>query len=489
LRYDAAIIGAGADGLAAAATLAKAGLKTIVIERNASPGGRCATRAFHPGFRASPFCDELAPIPSEIFWSLGLARKGVIFAPPSSLLALWPDRRCALELGRPSSASRLLLQASQQRDTCLVRAARDAAPPPRRFMLGRPPPAEPWPEIGRFTASLAQAIDGEIADPDLAALLTSMTLEGRAADPFLRGSAFHLLAAAGSGAVIGALGRLTEVLTDGAREAGAEISCGVEATEIRQAKDRIHAIGLADGSEIEARAVVSTLDLKRTFLSLFPWNALPKAVATRVAGFRMAGAGARLLLALDRPPDLDGEASRAPIQIAPDMKAFAAAYAAWRAGTIPEHPPLTLRIVSAGDPGLAPAGQATLTVTLGCIPFRLFDGAWTHEKRDLLRDRALDAIEQVLPGTRARVVAAELIVPHDIEEALGATEGDLLGGEIAADQMFDMRPGFETPGPRAPIGGLYLAGPSSAAGALGTCAAGVIAARALIADLRAGLLK
>ncbi|HXM00361.1 MAG TPA: hypothetical protein VN932_10560, partial [Rhizomicrobium sp.] len=297
------------------------------------------------------------------------------------------------------------------------------------------------------------------------------------------------LAPAGSGTVIGALGSLAEVLADGAREAGAEISCGVEATEIRQTKDRVHAVALADGSEIEARAIISTLDLKRTFLSLFPWNALPKPVAARVAGFRMAGAGARLLLALDQPPDLEGEASRAKIQVAPDVKAFAAAYAAWRAGTIPEHPPLTLRVVSAGDPGLAPAGQATATATLGCIPFRLFDGAWTHDKRDLLRDRALAAIEQVLPGTRAHVVAAELIVPHDIEEALGATEGDLLGGEIAADQMFDMRPGFETAGPRAPIGGLYLAGPSSAAGPLGTCAAGVIAARALIADHRDGPLK
>src|ERR1700744_1047006 len=92
VRYDAAIIGAGADGLAAAAKLAKAGLKTVLIERAEQPGGRCTMRQFHPGFRAAPFCDEIAPIPAEIFWSLDLARRGVIFTPAAHSTALWPDR-------------------------------------------------------------------------------------------------------------------------------------------------------------------------------------------------------------------------------------------------------------------------------------------------------------------------------------------------------------------------------------------------------------
>jgi phytoene dehydrogenase-like protein len=148
-----------------------------------------------------------------------------------------------------------------------------------------------------------------------------------------------------------------------------------------------------------------------------------------------------------------------------------------------------LRLVSASEPALAPAGQAVLTATLGGIPSRLFDGAWTHEKRDALRSRALAAIEDVLPGVAARLVGAELLVPPDIEEALGATDGDLWGGEIAADQMFGLRPGFDTACPRTPMEGLYLAGPSSAAGQLGTCASGAIAASAMIADLNAGRRK
>jgi phytoene dehydrogenase-like protein len=254
-------------------------------------------------------------------------------------------------------------------------------------------------------------------------------------------------------------------------------------------KGRVTAVALADGAEIEARTVLSTLDLKRTFLSLFQWDALPRPLTHRVSRFRMAGATARLLLALDKLPVLDAEALRAPLCIAPEARHLAEACAAWRAGALAEHLPLVARVVSANSPSLAPPGRAVMTVTLGCIPFRLFDGAWTRDKRDRLRDSALGAIETVLPGIRNSVLAAELLVPPDIEEALGATDGDLMGGEIAWDQMFALRPGLDVPAPRTPIDGLYLAGASAAAGPLGTCAAGAIAAAAMIGDLKSGRLK
>jgi phytoene dehydrogenase-like protein len=145
--------------------------------------------------------------------------------------------------------------------------------------------------------------------------------------------------------------------------------------------------------------------------------------------------------------------------------------------------------VSAADPGLAPPGQAVMTATIGCIPHHLFDEAWTNEKRGVLRERILDAIEDVLPGTRARILGADLILPPDIEDALGATEGDLDGGEIAPDQMFAHRGFANCPGGRTPMRGLYLGGASSPAGMLGTCAAGIAAARAVMSDFAAGGLK
>jgi phytoene dehydrogenase-like protein len=486
LRYDACVIGAGADGLTAAVLLARAGLKTIVVEKGEQPGGRCRLREFHPGFRAAPFRDALPPIPAELFRALGLAQKGMVLAPAAASLALWPDRSHWLYRYRPSPARDLLVRAASGREASRLRAARDAEPTPRRPLFARATASAPWPDEDLYMSALADHVAAGVAEPDAAAHIMALALEGSAADPFLRGSALDLLAR-GQGCLIGP--GLAEALAAAARDAGAEILCGVDVADIRQAKGRVSAIGLADGTRIEARAVLSTLDLKRTFLSLFAWDALPKPVSERVAVFRMAGATARLLLVLGKPPALDADALRSPIHVAPDPAGMAAAHAAWRAGTVPQNPPMTLRIVSANFPALAPAGHAVMTVTLGAIPLRLFDGAWTHDKRDRLRDATLAAIEVVLPGTRDGVLAAELIVPPDIEEALGTTDGDLSGGEIAADQMFGMRPGLAVPAPRTPIGGLYLAGPSSAGGVLGGCVAGAIAAQALIADIGTGRLK
>jgi phytoene dehydrogenase-like protein len=494
LRYDVAIIGAGADGLAAAALLARAGFSTILIERNERCGGRAATREFHPGFHASPFADELSPIPANLHWTLDLSRRGAIFLPSPLSTALWPDRSSVIRRGSFSPASHLLKQAADAAEAVWRRAETDSAITARSWpgMLGRKRAPQPWPGAAWATTSLSESICAVVPNADDAAHVCAGALWGRAADPFLAGTALHLLATVRSGTIIGGLERLADALTGAATEAGAEIRRGLEASEVRTAEGRATIVVLADGTEIEARAMISTLDLRRSFLSLFKWNELPAPLLNRIRNFRVAGATARLLLALDRlPASLAalGETVRGPIHLAPDLETAAQAYAAWCAGLIPEAPPLTLRVVSATDPSLAPVGGAVLTVTAGCIPHRLFDGAWTHARREELRMKILAQIDEALPGVSSPILGAELIVPPDIEEQIGASEGDLAGGELAADQMLDLRPGLEALGARTPIRGFYLAGPSTAAGPLATCAAGAIAAATVLADLKAGRLR
>ena len=472
MRYDACIIGAGADGLAAAATLAARGLKVAVVERDSRPGGRCVTREFHPGFRASPYVDELAPIPADIFWSLDLARRGALLAPASSSL--------------PQAADSL-------RCPIVERVLADAATSAKRSLFASRAPHAPWPGE-EFSARTLLEVLGEssAASTERAHLLASV-LDGRVCDPALAGSALQLLAGTRGGMAAGGLGRLGEALRGAAEEAGAEITCGLEATDIKRKARRVAGVGLADGSEIAARAVISRLDLKRTFLSLFSWSELPRALVDRVGAFRPVPGTARLLVALEAPPDpragMDASTLRGPIHVASDAVALDDAYRAWRRSAVPERPPTMLRLVSAVDPSLAPDGSDTLTVTLGAIPHTPFDGAWTHEKRDRLRDTALAAVETVWPGVAKRVLGLELIVPPDVEHMLGGSGGDLSGGELAPDQMLGFRPFADCRGTRTPVEGLYLAGPSSALGPLATCAAGVAAARAVMADFAAGRLK
>jgi phytoene dehydrogenase-like protein len=398
---------------------------------------------------------------------------------------LWSDRQDRLSHDDP-----VLAQARAMTAAILRRAQEDSAPPPRFFSKRT---VQSWPAENWARASLSDTLGSHGLRDDRVAHLVARAVTGRAVHPALAGSALHLLApgAGGSGVVAGGLNRLANALATAASDAGAEIACGLEVSEVRRKGDAIAGVILADGAKIDARTVLSTLDMKRTFLSLFAWKDLPAAVSQRCASFRMAGSTARLLFALDGLPDILLAGGRpmlgSPIYVKPAVAGFADAYVSWREGTLAEHLPICLRFPSVLDPGLCPPGAAVMTATIGCVPPRPFDGAWTHEKRDGLRERAIAAIEEVVPGLRGHILRAELITPPDIEEALGLTDGDLWGGEIAPDQMFGLRPWNDLAGPRTPMKGIYLAGSSSAAGPLGTCVAGVVAARAIAADMGRGL--
>jgi phytoene dehydrogenase-like protein len=443
LRYEVAIIGAGADGLAAAALLARAGRKVVVLERAPHAGGRCVTSEFAPGFLASPYADTVAAPPPALLPLLGLSGLLEDFAPVGADIV----RR------RGRVLARVLEEA-------LTPAPQGFWPRLKARLLASPP--RPWP-------------GADWADQPIAALRAHAgqndwrtALIGRAADPELAGSAMALFAAPQSRVPHGGLGAVGAVLQARALQAGAELRLGTEAAEILLSRGGACGVVLGDGTRLQAGAVLSTLDLKRTFLALFRWRDLTPALLQTAGAWRMSAGRARLLLALDAPPSFirpffvpGGDTARSQM----------------RHGVPPELPPLLADPVSARDPSLAPPGRAVLTLTLSCIPARLFDGGWTQAKRELLLARALARLAPLnLPPLRA----AATIVPPDMEEALGLTGGDLDGGELAPDQMLAFRPGARTAVP-----GLYLAGPSSAAGPLGLGVAGLTAALALMADLAA----
>jgi phytoene dehydrogenase-like protein len=490
LRYDVAIIGGGAEGLIAAALLGRARLRAIVLERNERPGGRCTTREFHPGFRASPFADEIAPIPAELHWALDLSRRGAVFQPAPASAALWPERQSVLRHGGNSPAGALASLVAQTAEEVRARALSDASR--QRWWHRRGGKrTQAWPAENFAMASLAELIGDYVSHASTAAHLMALASAGSAVDPFAAGTALRLLAAGlgGSGIVRGGLERLGDALASAARDAGAEIRCGLEVGELRHRRKRILGVSLADGTDLDAAAVISTLDFRRTFLSLFHWRDLPKDVAARTQTFRFAGSTARILFALSQMPRLDAEVLRGPVFIAPDIGKMKQAAECWRSDRIPETPSIMLRVVSASDPDLAPFGSATVTATIGSIPYRLFDGAWSHSRREQMVRIVQDGIEAVLPGFSKAVLGYEVIVPQDIEQAICVSEGDLWGGEIAPDQMLGQRPGLAVAPPRTFLSGLYLAGNSTTMGPLGTGASASTAVQAVLADFAAGRLK
>jgi phytoene dehydrogenase-like protein len=442
VRYDAAIIGAGADGLAAAILLARANLDVIVVERGPESGGRCVTRQFAPGFFASPFADDMPRMPPELVQSLGVTAHGAVLV----------DK---------AADGRVLFR----REAVLARVRREAQTPAPQTVWKKLQ-AHMTPEEGEGSIwPGSDWVDRSIGELGIEA---GPVLAGRALDPDLAGSGIALLTTARSQVVSGGLGALGRALAESARAAGAEFLFQAEANEIRLHRRKAQALLLADGSEIETEIILSTLDFKRTFLSLFPWNALPAPLLAAAGAWRPSGARARLLLALRVPAPLDG-----PIYLPADGDALAS----FRRGSVPERPPLLADPVSRRDPSLAPDGASVITVTLGAIPHSLFDGGWTSDRRQMLAARTLARLEAVVPGLVDNLAGLKIFVPPDMEEVLGATGGDLDGGQLAPDQMLGFRPG-----PRSVVAGVYLAGSSCQAAPHGACAGGAAAAAAILAD-------
>ena len=235
MRYDAGIIGAGANGLTAAAVLSRAGLKIVVIERADRAGGRLVTDVFHPGFAASPYADRAPEIPAVVAAALDLAAPCRIELPPQDLRAR-----------RDAALAHIFAEAREPHASGLLARLRRAMAPVT--------PGVAWPGEDLATRPLADWPS-----------LTAWALLGRATDPALMGSALTLLSLAGAEPVRGGLGVVGAGFAAATGEA--ELRLGLEASEVSIRRGRLgtHVTGLvlADGRQVQADAVISTLDFKR----------------------------------------------------------------------------------------------------------------------------------------------------------------------------------------------------------------------------------
>ena len=93
-RYDVIVIGAGANGLATAALLARKGQRVLVLERRDVAGGTNATEEFHPGYRANACRDDAGWVPDGLVRQLQLARHGLDWLRvPAGMVSVAADRR------------------------------------------------------------------------------------------------------------------------------------------------------------------------------------------------------------------------------------------------------------------------------------------------------------------------------------------------------------------------------------------------------------
>ncbi|MEP6994953.1 MAG: NAD(P)/FAD-dependent oxidoreductase [Acidobacteriota bacterium] len=523
--FDVVVVGAGHNGLTAAAYLARAGLSTLVLERREIVGGACVTEEIAPGCRASTTSYIASMLRPEVIRDLALAEHGLRMVPcdPALLVPFpdgtvvpwWTDRdRTAQEIAKLSAAdARTFVRVDDE----LKKLARYLQP----FFLEPPPDVHnrglagliealrvgrrfrgiSGAEIGRMvsflTGSLGDFLDRNYESEKVKTLFLANNVYGKHGGPYSPGSAlgllFHLLSGGEHGLqgfyghVIGGMGAITQAMASAARQFGALIWTGAPVSRIEVRDGRARGVTLEDGTRIDARVVVSNADPKRTFLGLVEETALSEEFRSAVRGIKMDGPCAKVNLVLSEEPRVHGmpreftASQRALFTLVPSLEFAERCYDASKLGEIPEELWVDCVVASNVDDSLAPAGRHIMTCFVQYVPYRLREGTW-DQKRALLGQRVIRKIGEYAPNVPGSVIASQILTPLDLERVYGLTEGNIFHGDLSLEQLFFLRPVSGFARYRTPVTGLYLCGAGAHPGGGVTGAPGHNAARQVIKD-------
>ncbi|HLX34321.1 MAG TPA: NAD(P)/FAD-dependent oxidoreductase [Candidatus Limnocylindrales bacterium] len=531
--WDVVVIGAGHNALVTAGYLAKGGLRTLVVERRDRVGGAADTSELAPGVRVPTLAHTVGRLRPSVQRDLGLARHGLaliapdvrVFAPrPEGLgITLWSDvTRTANELAKTPGVGAGDAVAYPRFD----RAVRNLG----RFLdeLGRSTPPDidaprladalmglrlgrSFRGLGREgSRTLLRVLPMAVADlvaesfesPPLRGILAWRGVRYGAVGPWSGGTASMLLhdGAGNDGGAPGETvyarggpGALSEALAAAARGFGAEIRLGADVARIDSQEGRARGIVLAGGEEIQARAVVSGADPKRTLVDLVDPVALGPSLGWRAGNIRTPGVVAKVNLALRGLPSFpaaggDESKLRGRILLAPSIDVIERAFDASKYGRWSESPILEATIPSLADPSLvegAPAGTHVMSVIAQFAPYALRNSTWDAE-RERFGDAVIATLEAVAPGIGGLVSHRQVLTPVDLESQFGLTAGHPLHGEAGLDQFFLWRPLLGHARYRLPLSGLYLCGSGAHPGGGVTGGPGQNAAGEILKDFRRG---
>ena len=212
-------------------------------------------------------------------------------------------------------------------------------------------------------------------------------------------------------------------------------------------------------------------------------------VVRKAQNFKIRGSSGKVNIALSALPKFTGVPGNPYINrggqaFIGSMETLERAYDCWKRGRWSHEPFVESVIPSAWDPTVAPPGQHWMSNFVQYCPPQLADGPWTPEKRDRFGKAVIDRIERYSPGFRNLIVHMEVRTPHEIEEEVGLTEGNIFQGELTLDQLFFNRP-FPGYGQyRMPVKNLYLCGSSTHPGGGVSATCGANAAREILMDLK-----
>lgn len=537
MALDAIVIGAGQNGLAAAARLAASGRKVAVLERRGAVGGLAGAVEIHPGYRVPGILHDEGRISPGAAASLGLERHGLAWrdAPPvflaetggPGILVPGAGTTGARSGGASSNGSDHGVGSAGATATAAAgeigaRSRHDAAawlryrafldklrPLLDSVMSSPPPPLSPasagdlwelakrggrlWRHGRRDTLELLRVAPMCVADyldelfetPLLVAGLAAPAVIGTWAGPWSAGTNTNLLLAEAvpGRRLAGGPAALVAALERAARAASAEIRTGAEVLRLHVENGRAAGVTLASGERLDAAAVVATCDPKRVFLELIAPGTLPIRIEEEYRRIRARGTAAKVHLALSGPLELAARPGQAFEHIrigGGHVDDLERAFDAVKYREVSPCPHLEIRVPSVADPGLAPAGHHVVSILASYAPHDVA-GGWTEKRRADFLESVLAGLERQAPDVRGRIVAQELLTPTDLETRYALTGGQLHHGEPALDQLLVMRPAPSSARYATSVPGLFLGGSGSHGGGGVTFVPGLLAAAAALA--------
>lgn len=520
-QYDAIVIGAGHNGLIAAGYLARAGLRTVVLERRDVVGGAAVSEhPFGPDYTVTSLSYVVSLLPGSIVTDLRLAEHGYHVYPQGPYFAPHADGGYLQLPADPARRAEQIAKfcpddvaAMARYDAYLAGLARVLGPllettPPRlgskrgadllaQAALGwrlRGLDVRAAAETTRlFTASMADLLEEYFTAPQLRGLLAVSGVIGTWAGPRTPGTAYvmlhHHVGEATWGFPRGGMGGATRAMADAARAFGAQVRTGAAVGRISTRAGRVSGVALADGTELRAPYVVSAVHPKIAFLDLLDPAELPADFVSDVRRWKSRSGTVKVNLAVDRLPEFsakpgfDPEVHGGTIVLAESLDDLEQGFQEAVAGRASARPFADICIPSVFDDSLAPPGQHIVSMFTQWVPH-----AWASEphEADLAAhaDRVIARVEAVAPGFTHSIRHRQVLGPYQMEHEYGLIGGNIFHGELSPDQIFHLRPaaGFADFG--TPVAGLYQGGSATHGGGGVTGIPGRAAARRVLRDRR-----
>ena len=505
--YDVAIVGGGHNGLVAAAYLARAGLRTVVLERRHVLGGAAVSEhPFGPDFTVTSLSYVVSWLPPSLVRDLDLVRHGYHVYPQGPYFAPRVDGR-HLQLPDDKAARREQIATFSAKDADAVERwdewmdglGKVLGPlisdiPPK---LGSHRPADlarqalllrrlkdvderKAVDLTRLlTSSAADLIEDVFESDAMRGVLSVSAVIGSWAGPRTPGTAYviahHHIGDLGDGRIgawgfpRGGMGGVSQAIASAARSFGAELRTEAPVARISTRGGETTGVVLEDGTEIAASTVITTAHPQISFLRLLDRADLPDGFVEDIERYKSRSGTVKINVALDRLPEFTSRPGFDPsvhggtIVLAESLDEVETSFqeaAAGRASTLPF---ADICIPSVFDPTLAPEGKHVMSMFTQWVPHTWNKHRHDHEL-ELYADRLFARMEAVAPGFTDSVLHRQILGPYDIEHEYGIVGGNIFHGELTMGQMFHARPAAGYADLRTPVRGLYQAGSATHGG-------------------------